>query len=65
MKQFKKALRIIGFVLLIVLACSGLGLAGVVPIPSFRKKEDTIELAIRLKEKADDKTEVIQINKFT
>jgi hypothetical protein len=51
MKQFKKALRLTGLVLLILLASVGLG--GGVPIPPPNRKENHIEIKIELKETED------------
>lgn len=56
MKSFKKILRLSGLVLLIVLASIGIGLAGVVPIPTSTKKEDTIEIKVELVESHEEKT---------
>jgi len=51
MKQFKKALKLTGLVLLILLASVGLG-AGV-PIPPPNRRENHIEIKIELKEAQD------------
>ncbi|MDQ0641390.1 hypothetical protein QF042_004955 [Pedobacter sp. W3I1] len=48
MKQFKKAMRLTGLVLLILLASVGLG--GGVPIPPSNKRENYIEIKIELPE---------------
>ncbi len=59
MKSFKKILRLSGLVLLIVLASVGIGLAGVVPIPTSTKKEDMIEINVELVESHEEKTKFI------
>lgn len=38
MKRIKKVLRFIGMVVLITLACLGLGISGPAPVPSGREK---------------------------
>ncbi|NII85101.1 MULTISPECIES: hypothetical protein [unclassified Pedobacter] len=52
MKQFKKAIRLTGLALLILLASVGLG--GGAPIPPPNRRENHIEIKIELKE-AEDK----------
>ncbi len=48
MKYFKKAMRLVGLVLLIFLA--SIGLVGGVPIPPSNRKENHIEIKVALKE---------------
>lgn len=62
MKSFKKILRLLGLVLLIVLASVGIGFGGGVPIPTSNKKEDTIEIKVELVESNEDKTKLIQFD---
>jgi hypothetical protein len=54
MKSFKKALRLLGYILLILLATVGIGLMGGVPIPTMNKKEDAIEVLVELVEDEED-----------
>ncbi|NEU10491.1 hypothetical protein GZH53_19350 [Flavihumibacter sp. R14] len=53
MKSFKKLLRLSGLVLLIALACFGIGIIGGTPVPPRNKREDTIEIVVELVEPAD------------
>lgn len=62
MKSFKKILRLLGLVLLIVLASVGLGIGGGIPIPPSNKKEDTIEIKVELVESNEDKTKLGQFD---
>ncbi len=62
MKRFKKTLRLLGFILLIVLASVGIGLGGGVPIPPANKKKDTIEIKVEMLESVDDKTKSEQFD---
>jgi hypothetical protein len=62
MKSFKKTLKLLGLVLLIVLASFGIGIAGGVPIPSSKRKEDTIEISIELLESNEDKIKLDQFH---
>lgn len=55
MKSFKKALKLLGLVLLIVLASVGLGIGGGIPIPPSNRKEDTIEVKVELVDSNEDK----------
>jgi hypothetical protein len=50
MKQLKRALRVAGLVMLILLALFGIGFAGGVPVPASRRKENAIELRTEFKE---------------
>jgi hypothetical protein len=59
MKRFKKTLRLIGLVLLIVLACLGIGIGGGAPVPRFNKKENTIGINAELLDDDRDKTMVV------
>ncbi|MGK7392485.1 MAG: hypothetical protein ACNS60_19175 [Candidatus Cyclobacteriaceae bacterium M2_1C_046] len=62
MKSFKKILRLLGLVLLIVLASIGVGFGAGVPIPASNKKEDTIEVTVELVESNEDKTKLTQFD---
>lgn len=48
MRKFKRALRLIGLIFLLLLASMGVGLIGGVPIQPIRKKEDVIEAIIEM-----------------
>ncbi|MEO5911249.1 MAG: hypothetical protein ABIP95_10200 [Pelobium sp.] len=60
MKRFKKTLRLLGLVVLIVLACLGIGIGGGVPVPPSNKKENTIEINVELLDADQDKTMFVQ-----
>ena len=62
MKSFKKTLKLLGLVLLIVLASVGLGIGGGISIPPSNKKEDTIEIKVELVESNEDKTKLGQFD---
>lgn len=62
MKRFKKILKLLGLVLLIVLASVGIGLGGGVPIPPSNKKKDSIEINVELVETKVDKTKLGQFD---
>jgi len=53
MKRFKKLLRMIGYILLIILAGFGIGLSGGVPLPT-TKKRDRAEFDVELMESNDE-----------
>jgi hypothetical protein len=61
MKSFKKTLKLLGLVILIVLACAGIGIGGT-PVTPPNKKEDTIELKIELEELNDDNSKMAQVD---
>jgi hypothetical protein len=63
MRSFKKTMKLIGFVLLIVLASLGIGLTGAPPVPVSRKKEDTIEVTTETDETQADETKHVQFLK--
>lgn len=44
MKGFKQALRLTGFILLIILASFGIGIGGGAPIPPSTRKKDPVEV---------------------
>ncbi|WP_259070773.1 hypothetical protein HDF24_23485 [Mucilaginibacter sp. X4EP1] len=50
MKQFKKVLRVAGMIMLITLASVGVGITGGIPVPSNRRKDNSIEIKTELKE---------------
>ena len=62
MKRFKKILKLLGLVCLIVLASVGIGITGGIPIPSSKKKENNIEIKIELVESTEDKTKLDQFD---
>ena len=62
MKRLKKILRLLGLVLLIVLAGVGLGFGGGVPIPTSNKREDTTEINIEWVEPNEDQTKSIRLD---
>jgi hypothetical protein len=63
MKRFRKIWRLFGLSILIILACFGIGIAGGAPIPSPRKKEDSIELKVELPDTERNTKEIGQFNK--
>ncbi|MBE9600005.1 hypothetical protein [Pedobacter sp. MC2016-24] len=63
MKRFKKTMKLIGFVLLIVLASVGIGVTGVPPVPVSRKKEDTIEVTTESTDTPAEETKQVQFLK--
>lgn len=60
MNNFKKIIRLVGLVVLLILASFGVGFGAVVP-PAPGKKEDEISLSI---ESEDNETELPQIKKI-
>lgn len=58
MKSFKKTLKLLGLVLLIVLASIGIG----IPVPPSNKKDDTIEIKVALFELKDDRSKLAQFD---
>lgn len=54
MDRFKKILRIVGLVILIILALSGIGIAPPKTRELFMNKEDTIELVEGKKEGSEE-----------
>lgn len=56
MDRFKKILRTLGLILLIILALSGIGIAPPKTRELFMDKEDTIELVEGKKEGSEEKT---------
>jgi hypothetical protein len=62
MKRFKKALKLCFLVLILFLACIGVGIAGGVPIPFSRRKENDSQTKIELVESKDDATSFTQID---
>ena len=57
MKKMKRALRLLIFVSLIILASIGIGLCGGVPIPFSRKGRETEREKIELIEQGDQKSD--------
>jgi hypothetical protein len=61
MKNLKKALRLSGFILLMVLASLGLGIGAGIPVPPLARKEDRVEVKVELKEAGkEEDTDVAQ-----
>lgn len=60
MNNFLKILRILGFVLFITMSM-GMGAAMAVPMPSMKKKEDTIEV-VDQRESQQEKKKFIELN---
>lgn len=58
MKYFKKAWRLLCLLLLVMLAVTGIGLGGGVPIPAGSRKENHIEIAVELPESKEESKEV-------
>lgn len=64
MKTFKKYLRRIGFILIIILASYGIALSGGVPIP-LNRKADYFRTPIELVESKEEDTEVESLEQKT
>lgn len=62
MKSLKKIMRLLGLIILIILATVGIGIGGVAPVPLSSKKENTIEIKVELVESNEDKTKLVQFN---
>ena len=62
MKQLKKILWVAGMIILIILACFGIGFAGGVPVPPNRRKDNFIEINIELKDNQEDEGGTILYN---
>lgn len=54
MKSFKKVLRLVGLVLLLVLATMGVGLSGGVPVRTAGKRDEMVEISVQLDEAAEN-----------
>jgi len=54
MKKIIRILRIIGFVLLILLACAGVGLTGAAPISSSNRQVLPDEIHVEMVEKEEE-----------
>ena len=59
MKNVLRFLRLCRLIILIVLACFGMGISGGVPIPTINKKEETIEISIETDESSEDDETVV------
>lgn len=62
MKKLKRALLLLSFVLLMVLASVGMGIAGAVPIVSSNKRKDAIVIDVEAVEEKDSETDVSLLN---
>ncbi|MFT6130707.1 MAG: hypothetical protein ACJATN_002438 [Neolewinella sp.] len=59
LQKFKKFLRMLGLVLLIILAGFGIGLAGGLPTPKLNRRDDKIEVTDEsIEEEADTTLEM-------
>ncbi|WP_430965199.1 hypothetical protein [Spongiimicrobium sp. 2-473A-2-J] len=61
MIRFKKALRLLGLMVLVVFAAIGVGLNGGVPMPTANRKKDTIELLMESDDTDEDEAEEIDL----
>lgn len=58
MKRIKRTLRLLGLIILMILASVGIGIGGGAPIPQIKRRDDPIEIQDELVESTDDdKTE--------
>lgn len=62
MKRFRRTITLLGFVLLIVLASLGMGIAGAVPIPQTNKRKETIVIDVEEVDEEDAETDVLLLN---
>lgn len=53
MKSFKKTLRLIGLVLLLVLATVGMGITGGIPPRNTGKRDEMIEINVKIEEETE------------
>lgn len=51
--NFKKLMRLLALVIYLCLAMTGIGIAGAIPVPSFRRKENENRITV---EQLDPKT---------
>ena len=56
MKKLLKAIKLFGYIFLIVLASVGLGLGGAVPVAPTKRKEDSIEVKVEQLERDEAAT---------
>lgn len=54
MKKLKRILRIVGLVLLVMLACTGIGLTGAAPISSSNRQVLPEEVNVEMVEKEEE-----------
>ncbi|KQB99748.1 hypothetical protein [Pedobacter sp. Hv1] len=54
MKFFKKLMRLIALIFLMLLATVGVGLSGGIPMPSSGRKENTIEVKTEVEEEEEE-----------
>jgi hypothetical protein len=62
MKSLKKAFRLVCLVLLIFLACFGVGLSGGIPTPFSGKRDEKAEINIEMVESEKDETDDKSVN---
>jgi len=62
MKSFKKALRLACLVLMICLATIGISIAGGIPVPLSRRKENNPQIKIELVGSKEEAPDSIQID---
>ena len=58
MKKFRRLITLLGFVLLMVLASLGMGIAGAVPIPQTTKRKEAIVIEVEKVDEEDAETDV-------
>lgn len=61
MKGFKKSLKLLALVCLIVLAVFGVGLSGGIPIPQSNKRNDRAEINIELVEPEENEKDTVEM----
>ena len=54
MEKFKRTLRLVGLIALMILASVGIGITGAVPVPTTNRKEETVETIAEIEEFSDD-----------
>ena len=54
MRRFKKALRLLGLMVIIGFASLGVGLYGGIPLATNSRKKDTIEIAVESEDTDED-----------
>lgn len=60
MTNFKKSMRLFALVIYLCLALTGIGIAGAIPVPSFKRKENENRITVeQLDPKANEATELL------